>query len=50
MIGAKEAGVAVCLHKGMNPVHRLSGDAAAIAQPVCELAVIDGAASERRFG
>ncbi len=49
MIGSHEAGVAICLHKGLNPVDSLSRDPAAVAEAVGELAVIDGAAAEGRF-
>ena len=34
---------------GLDPVQRIDGDALALAQPVHQLAVIDGAAAEGRF-
>ena len=37
-------------HEAVDAVERVGGDAAAVAQPGGELAVIDGAASEGRFG
>jgi hypothetical protein len=51
MIGPDEAGAGTTIgvHEGLDAVHRLGGDAAAVAQAISELAVIDGAASERRF-
>ena len=41
---------AVLDHEGADAVERIGGDAAAIAQAVGELAVIDGAAAEGGFG
>ena len=37
-------------HEPMNAIEGVCGDAAAFAQPSGKLAVIDGAASESRFG
>ncbi len=37
-------------HEAVDAVERVGGDAAAIAQPRGELAVVDGAAAEGRFG
>jgi hypothetical protein len=37
-------------HETMNAIEGVGGDAAAIAKPCGKLAVIDGAASESRFG
>src|SRR5215472_6482348 len=39
----------VGLHEAADAVERLGGDAAAVAQPRGELAVVDGAPAERRF-
>ena len=44
------AGVAVGRHEAADAVERLGGDAAAVAQPAGELAVVDRAAAEGRFG
>src|SRR5262249_3499790 len=40
---------AVVLHETADAIERLGGDAAAVAQPPGELAVVDGAAAEGRF-
>ena len=40
----------VRLHETVNPIERVGGDAAAIAQPRRELAVVDRAAAEGGFG
>src|SRR5690349_9612435 len=37
-------------HEGTNALKRVGGDAAAIAQPACQFAVIHGAAAESGFG
>ncbi len=37
-------------HEALDTVERVGGDAAAVAQPRRQLAVIDRAAAERRFG
>src|SRR5512143_2250493 len=37
-------------HEGADAIERVGGDAAAVAQPVGELAVVDGAAAEGRLG
>jgi len=37
-------------HVAVDAIERVGGDAAAIAQPRRELAVVDGAAAERRLG
>src|SRR5262249_9545490 len=42
--------VCVARHERANPLERVCGDAAAIAQPAGQLAVIDGASAESRFG
>jgi hypothetical protein len=38
------------LHEAVDAIERVGGDAAAVAQPRRELAVVDGAAAERGFG
>src|SRR5690606_36659776 len=40
----------VVMHEGTDAIERDRGDASAIAQAAYELAVIDGAAAEGRFG
>ena len=40
----------VASHEGTNSLERVGGDAAAIAQPARQLAVIHGAAAESQFG
>ena len=40
----------VSSHEAMDAIERIGGDAAAVAEPRGELAVIDGPASEGRFG
>ena len=40
----------VRLHKAVNPIERVGGDAAAVAQPRRELAVVHRAAAEGGFG
>ena len=37
-------------HEGADAVERVGGDAPAVAQPRGELAVVDGAPAEGRFG
>ena len=37
-------------HEAVDAIKRVGGDAAAVAQPRGELAVIDGAAAESGFG
>ena len=44
------ARVGAARHEGADAVERVGGDAAAIAQAAGELAVVDGAAAEGRFG
>ena len=47
---ARERGLAVMArHEAADAVERLGGDAPAVAQAACELAVVDGAAAEGRF-
>ena len=47
---ARERGlVAMARHEAADAVERLGGDAPAVAQAACELAVVDGAAAEGRF-
>src|SRR5262245_36579561 len=46
--GTRDRG-AVGLHEAADAVERLGGDAAAVAQPRGELAVVDGAPAEGRF-
>ena len=41
--------VAIGRHEGADAIERLGGDAAAVAQPACELAVVDRAPAEGRF-
>ena len=47
---AGEGGVAVRRHEGADAVERFGRDAAAVAKAARELAVVDGAPSERGFG
>src|SRR6185312_8775135 len=42
--------VAALRHEGANAIERVGGDAPAVAQAAGELAVIDGATAEGRFG
>ncbi len=48
--GTRDAARPVGLHEAADAVERLGGDAAAVAQPRGELAVVDGAPAEGRFG
>ena len=46
----RPAALLVRRHEAADAVERFGGDAAAVAQPAGELAVVDGAAAEGRFG
>src|SRR5512143_3253923 len=46
----RRRGGGVARHEGADAVERVGGDAAAVTQPVGELAVIHGAAAEGRLG
>ena len=46
----RQRGRPVAVHEGTDAVERLGGDAAAVAQPRCQLAVVDRAPAEGQFG